>query len=652
MILPMQKIRLAVHEDVSLRVFEVVQAFGSVELMPVKENKWLKQREKTSFEFNYVSSRLDFAVEFLSQYEESSQNKLRAMIEGTKTHITPKEIEKLENTFSYNEIVDRLQDLQEKYNIDQKKIRALEKESHLLERWKSLDIRLGLAFETTCTETWFVEQIKKKEGSITSLKKALQKQGIPAYLKSYDESRGAVTLMRADREEVQKKCDGFGIERVSMPKRRGTPVEEIERIHRAIRNAQKRIGLYEGEIRRMTTHLPKLRALADSMLWKKDKHNVLMSAQVTARVMLFEGWARKDTLSDLTKKLNEVTREYALDKIRPKKDEEPPVELKNKASVKPFETITRLYGLPAYKELDPTLYLSGFFFIFFGLCLTDVFYGLFLFLVTASVLHFYRVPRTMRPLVKLLMYGGVASSILGLFFGGYLGISVDAFPKWLQALQQFDAINDPMPFFYLSLGLGFVQILFGLFLKMATQIRNGAVMDGIMDQCPWILFFVAIAFFVSDKIGVSLGFLTEYALLILYVSLGLIVVTQGRREKNILMALAKGTMSLYDIMGYFSDVLSYARLLALGLATSALAFAVNLIAGIVNDLVPYVGIVFAVLILIVGHLFNLAVNALGAFIHSARLQFVEFFGKFITGGGRAFVPFARRERYVILERDR
>ena len=134
-----------------------------------------------------------------------------------------------------------------------------------------------------------------------------------------------------------------------------------------------------------------------------------------------------------------------------------------------------------------------------------------------------------------------------------------------------------------------------------------------------------------------------------YIAVGLLILTQGRREKTIVMKLLKGVLSLYDSVSFFSDILSYSRILALGLATSALAFAINLIATIAKDMIPVVGTAVMVVILIVGHVFNVGINVLGAFIHSARLQFVEFFGKFITASGRPFAPFRQRGRYITIK---
>jgi V/A-type H+-transporting ATPase subunit I len=304
--------------------------------------------------------------------------------------------------------------------------------------------------------------------------------------------------------------------------------------------------------------------------------------------------------------------------------------------------------MPGHKDLDPTLFLAGFFFLFFGLSLTDVGYGIFLMAVATMILTLFKVAPVVRTFAKLLLFMGLGSALVGLLFGGYLGIAPESLPSWLRAIQLFDPIGNPLPVFYLALGLGVFQVMVGMFLKIYSDARNGEMMNGILDQGPWLfVFFVAIAY-----LGVTTGYLyiiatPDQLINLIYVGLVLVVLASGRKGKTILEKVQSAALSLYASIGYFSDILSYSRLLALGLATTALAFAVNLIAEIVSG-TPVVGPVLAIVVLVIGHLFTLAVNTLGAFIHSARLQFVEFFGKFIAGTGREFKPLKRTAEHITI----
>jgi V/A-type H+-transporting ATPase subunit I len=294
--------------------------------------------------------------------------------------------------------------------------------------------------------------------------------------------------------------------------------------------------------------------------------------------------------------------------------------------------------------------LAGFFFLFFGMSLTDVGYGLVLMVIATMVLTLFKVSPPVRMFSKLLLFVGFATVLVGLLFGGYLGIDPKYIPDFLKAIQVYDPIGNPLPVFYTALGLGVVQVMAGMCIRIYSDYRNGKIMEGILDQGPWLFVFSTAILYLGTTIG-FVAWLTEAQIInLLYVGVAMIIISNARKGETMFARIKNALVSLYDSIGYFSDILSYSRLLALGLATTALAFAVNLIASMVSD-VPYVGALLALAILLIGHVFTLAVNTLGAFIHSARLQFVEFFGKFIAGTGRSFAPLARNEKFIAVKKE-
>jgi len=645
-IVEMEKLRLYVHKSVSTGVFRVIQKLGVVEFTEIKNTQHLEQAEKNVFEFNYVSSRLDFAIEFLSRWEDRGKRveRIKRTLEGDKIFTTDKEAEETANTFYFNDIIDGVQDLEEKMNDADAKLKDLQTEKIILEDWTLLDMALSTPLETKTTKTIFLTG-QKEELDMLSL--ALKEEDILHNTESINQEHFILTIFKEDLDVFSKKAGERELELVELPKRRGAPAEEIERIERAIIKNEKIKYELEKQARILAENLPKLKIVGDRIFWKKEKHNLLSSAYKKNDVLVFEGWCPKMHTANLEKTIGDITKLFVLENIMPEEGEKPPVEIRNSAIVKPFETITRLYGLPGNKDLDPTPFLAGFFFIFFGLSLTDVGYGLLLFIVTATLLIFFKIPKATVPLLSLIMLGGISSFAIGMLFGGYLGIDMQYLPVWAQKIQMFDPIANPLPVFYMALAFGVIQIVFGLLLKIIRDIKMGEMKDGLLDQGPWLALIFSLLLFGASKMGLVLA-LSPLPLWLVYGSLGSLVLTQGRKEATVIKKFFMGLLSLYNSINFFSDILSYSRLLALGLATSALAFAVNLIAGMASG-VPYVGGVLVVVILVVGHLFNLVVNLLGAFIHSARLQFVEFFGKFITDGGRNFNPFKREERYVVVE---
>lgn len=645
----MKKISLLVHTSVAADVLKVVQNEGVVEFVE-KENTLLDRHEPTEFEFNYVSARLDFAVEFLSDYA-PQRSGLAIALEGEQERVTEMRISETIGNVYTTEVVDRAQDIQKEMNDTHKKIRALKEEHALLAPWTNADFTVGQNYNTETTETLFVvydaKNVKKDKKAVAhaALTKALAEQDISSYLVVVDDTRAVLTIAAQQRTKLDSLLTEYLYSVVAMEQRRGTPAQEIDRIERSLVKMEEKIVVLEDKARALSLkYLADIKIASDYTLWQKERHDALVQASRTKDVLVYEGWCVATHVERLDQKIADVTDQYVFSAVTPLADDVPPVEIKNNALVKPFEAVTRLYGLPGARDIDPTPYLAGFFFVFFGFCLTDVGYGAILATVTCFLLWRYDVQDGTKIMLKLLFLGGVASFVAGLFFGGYFGLDMSRMPGFLQSIQVFDPIKDPLPVFYFALFLGLIQVMFGLVVGIISKAKDGRLTDGLLDHVPWLFFFVAMGLFVADMMG---AVAVPGATYITWLAVASLIVTQGHQEKKLVMKAFKGVASLYDVVSYFSDILSYSRLLALGLATSALAFAVNLIAAMVAGEDPTLfSLVMASIILVIGHLFNLVVNTLGAFIHSARLQFVEFFGKFLDGTGRPFQPFTRMKRHL------
>ena len=640
----MQKLRLFVHRDHASEVLRAIQKVGVVQFEAVTlEHALLHAKEKEAFEFNHASSRLDLAVRFLTKFAPKKKG-LRGMIEGDKVRTTGTKLYETVKSFDYKPVVDAAQNIERAISTAESRIEELEEERTLLMPWRAYIEPLVYPRTTQHTATRFI--ITTDAAQHTALDEALAAHKRPIHTIDVDPTHRILVCLTADLPNVEQCVREIGAEFVELPLRRGTIEEELERIDRALTHAQEDIDREQAKARALTEHLPQLKILADYMLWQREKHDLSLRGRVSEHTIVFEGWCPTPDIPLLTERIENKTPHYALEPIEPQEHEVPPVEIRNKRIWKPFEAVTRLYGLPGHSELDPTAFLAGFFFLFFGLAITDFGYGLVLSTLLGYILLAYDVPRSMKPLLTLMFLGGLSTMVVGLLFGGYFGISLAYMPEWLQALQQFDPITNPLPVFYLALGLGVVQIVAGLVLNIMSEAKHGRLMHGILNKGPWIALFVLLCAWLGATLDLVPGDPTSY-LYAIYLSLAAIVLYAAYREPSWPMKPLKAILSLYDSIGYFSDVLSYSRLLALGLATSALAYAVNLIAGMVAG-VPYVGLLLMAIILVIGHLFNLAINLLGAFIHCARLQFVEFFSKFIQETGRSFAPFARTQRYVEL----
>ena len=211
-------------------------------------------------------------------------------------------------------------------------------------------------------------------------------------------------------------------------------------------------------------------------------------------------------------------------------------------------------------------------------------------------------------------------------------------------------MENPMDFLAISLALGVVQLFCGLLIAFYDALRKRNYMGAFADTGGWIVLLVGLLLWG----GVASGFLSDgvalTAKILSFAGAGVLVATQGREKEGIFGKAVSGLLSLYGVTSYLGDVLSYSRLLALGLATSAVGVIINMLAGLAGDL-PYIGWAIALLLIVGGHVFSLAVNVLGAFVHSLRLQYVEFFSKFYSGGGTLFSPLTYKTAFVSIKND-
>jgi V/A-type H+-transporting ATPase subunit I len=349
----------------------------------------------------------------------------------------------------------------------------------------------------------------------------------------------------------------------------------------------------------------------------------------TDRVFYLDGWIRTEDKDRLLTEVEPYSDYLECYFSPPGPEEEPPVILQNPKSGKPFELITKLYGLPQSGSLDPTLFLMPFFFIFVGIAVGEAGYGLLITLLCLFFLKKAKPKGSFRLFLILMAILGVSNVIFGTLVGGWFG-----FP--FRRLMILDPLADPVSFLILALALGFIQVWFGTFLMLITLLKKKDYLQALCVQGGWLILLPSLVLYGVTKNSVA-GVLT-------LVGAGGIVLFAAP-SRNPIARFFGGLYSLYDISRYLADVLSYSRLLALGLATSVIAMVVNTLCQTALA-IPGVGWLFAGLIFVGGHLFNLAISFLGGFVHSMRLQFVEFFSKFFTAGGKPFKPLELEAKYV------
>lgn len=444
---------------------------------------------------------------------------------------------------------------------------------------------------------------------------------------------------------------------VTLPMEQEVSIEEKHRaLEQELHTLKKERASALIEATKLLSQERDIRFAYDALLHRLERERAVENMRNSAYTTVLTGWIPQAWVARFSDRLKKQFPDAGLEVSDVEEHDKAPVLFKNSALVRPFEAVTDLYGKPAYHELDPTGPLALFFLISFGLALTDAGYGIVIMIITFLADRFMRLKRDMRNMVRLLFMGGAITVILGAVTGGWFSIDLVALPEgavknFLLGIKLIDPLKQPILLLGIIFGFGVVQLSYAWVVRGIYHWKKGEKGVAIMDDFSWTVLVATIVLYLASSKGFFIPGFMEFFKWLMYAAFAFMIATQGRTSKNIFMKVGGGVLSLNGLIAFVSDMLSYSRLLALGLATGIIGLVVNLIASMVQDSIPVVGVVLAGAVLLVGHVFNLGINALGAFIHSGRLQFVEFFPKFLEGGGVAFRPFGRIGKYVDNPKD-
>lgn len=455
-----------------------------------------------------------------------------------------------------------------------------------------------------------------------------------AYLEKLGDAKDIVTVfviaLNHDVESIQEmlKKYSFSVFNYSYDK---CPSKTIEQLKKEIED----LRLEEAQIKEGISI--KERELEDIKLVNELKLNELEKAKVcsnflkTDRIVICEGYIPAEREKEFQEIVDNVTGKCNYLEIEDvTEEEEVPVLLKNNSFVEPFESITELYSLPSYREIDPTPLFTPFMFIFFGMMLSDAGYGMLISICAYIAMKKLPLKTSTKRFMQLFFYLGISTMFFGFLYGSFFGDILKIKPLWI------DPSTDPIKVLIVSASMGVIHIYLGLGIKAYLLIRDGKVKDAVCDVGFWYLTLTGciLMFLKIQPVGKYMAIAGAVGL----------VATQGRSNKSIVGKLGGGLFGLYGITGYLGDVLSYSRLLALGLSTGLIGSSFNLMIKLLRN--PILMFTAGAVIFVFGHVFNLLVSALGAYVHACRLQYLEFFNKFYTGGGKPFKPLKCVEKYA------
>lgn len=638
----MTKIRIIGLKENKNVILDFLQKRGALEVLEIFHNDNKVDLKIKKNNVNYDFAGVKFALSFLSKFS-SEKISLKDKISGTKISIKEKDFSKFLNSFNYQGVVSQVQDIETGLNEAISQMAEIEENISLLGPWKSLNS--SIIQETKTSKFIFGIINENKYGTLVQKLKKIKLSNIRT-INKIDKNLYIEIIFNKEDKEIEFILSQSGLDIKDLPCSDSSPQKTILKLKSEIKHLIEKKEKLEQKACELSKEIKNLKIVFDILSVKKNQEDINEKIYETQKTFILTGWVEDIILQDISLEIKNISNNINIENIETKNEEERPVVIRNGSFWRPFEAVTGIYGLPRHYEIDPTPILAPFFILFFALCLSDAGYGIILALLSFIAIKILKVPKSSHNLIRLLGYAGFVTFIIGALFGGWFGIDINALPPIIRNLQLVNPIENPILVLIMSLILGVVHIISGLIVALYWKIKSGEIKEAILDHGTWVAFLVSICLYVSVIVGIFSKDYINLVLFFLLFSLMAVVYAKGRGQKNPLMKIIAGVGGLYGLIGYLSDVLSYSRLLALGLATGIIAMVINIIAGIAGDFIPYIGPILAIIILIFGHIFNITINVLGSFIHSGRLQFVEFFPKFMEGGGRKFLPFKRELKYV------
>lgn len=609
--------------------------------------EWLScvSKDGNENEVLYYDSKISKISEVLTSLEKYDNSK-KPLFTTRKT-ISSSEFDRLT---SYNvkteENVTKILDLNRNLNELVTEENKIETSILSLKPWLNYDLPLELS-ETKYTSIFIgvVPNIADIEKMKTDLQEKTDSSLLNIIGSDKDQYYFSVICLAKEKEDVYETLKQYGFNTVVFKDLEGTASENISQYENGLKDISQKKETIKKSISEFVPYKEEIQVLYDYLIIERDKNKILSNMLKTETTFYIEGWIPEESKNKVEFVLNNYGCYYEIS--QPEEGEEYPILMNNNSFVQPFESITELYSLPSSSNIDPTLFMAPFYAIFFGLMLADVGYGLIMSIACYAILKKFKIEGTMQKLLKLFFYCGISTAFWGVMFGSWFGDAVNAAaklmfnsdfvlkPVWINPMEE------PMTLLVFSFIFGVIHLFAGMAIKAYMLIRDGKPLDALFDIGFWYGFIIGIALMLfGNSIIPGSGQIGSWMTIIFAIGL---ILTQGREKNGIISKLISGVLSLYNITSYLSDILSYSRLLALGLATGVVSSVVSILGSMGGRNI--FGILLFIVVLLIGHVFNFAINALGAFVHAARLQYVEFFGKFYEGGGEAFNPLAKKTKY-------
>mgnify|MGYP000848671859 FL=1 len=596
-------------------------------------------------ELTHIEERLHqvrSAISLIKKYDER-KTRLRDVIKGNENY-TFDELYKKVLSYDWKKVSSELNDIGAQYANIKSRISKKYSKYDEIDLWERLDVNPKELKKLKKVNSYLGTVPLKLKGTFIE---QISKLGNTYYeeLKIVKDEVYYLVISLIEKNESEKLSEvfrnsSFTVANLDID---AVPQDYKDNLQKEISELKKEKRKLKSKIKSYGEDLSDLEAIYEYLQNKKLRISESEKLAQTKNTNIINGWIPTAKKDEFEKLINEETNgNYYVSFEEARKDDETvPIKLKNGKVSANFETLTQMYAYPRYNEIDPTPLFTPFYILFFGMMGADVGYGLVLLLATAITLKIVNLNDSMKKSVKFFFYLSFSVIFWGFLYGSYFGATIPNMWRLVDPSSQYNKLLIG------SIAFGVVHIFVGLGIKAYMLIRDGKSLDAIYDVLFWYMSLAGGIVFLIFKLKNLSPVVTQVSMWVMILGMAGIVLTGGREAKGVGAKLGGGLYSLYGISSYIGDFVSYSRLMALGLSGGFIASAINMIAGMIAG--NWAGMIFVPVILVFGHLFNMFLSFLGAYVHTSRLMYVEYFGKFYEGGGRPFKDFRTETKKINLK---